>query len=275
MIENLFRALPTFKGKHRLARLLLGKRLVNKQDVVIQGIYGCNYSVPNTIENVGFELLINGVYEQDTIQFIVKELATNGVFLDIGANIGAIILPVSKLRKDIMAVGLEPAPFLYKYLESNVRSNQLKNVVLINKAVSNCSDQSIDFFSPEEKFGKGSFAPVFTDKAVKVETISLDDLFSQLNRQINFIKVDVEGFEGRIFEGGKSVLSNLNSPTILFEFVDWAEQNAGYPAGFAQDVLISFGYQLSVFKDGKLGAALDSPLRTGSSLIYACKLKHA
>lgn len=267
--------MPPFIGKHRLARILLKGLIAQNKDFYVRGKYGIAYNIPNIIENVGFELAINGVYEPNTIQFIVDEIVQGGTFLDIGANIGAIILPVSSLRKDITSLGVEAEPTIFGYLVHNLKHNRLPNVKLINKAISNYSNQKVDFFSPEEKFGKGSFAPVFTDKAVKVETISLDDLFSQLNRQINFIKVDVEGFEGRIFEGGKNVLSNLDSPAILFEFVDWAEQNAGYPAGFAQDVLISFGYQLSIFKDGKLGAALDSPLRTGSSLIYACKLKHA
>src|SRR3954466_14075374 len=101
MLTNVLKALPDFKGKRRLARYLFGNFVRDSRDVIIKGRNGMQFKVPNFIENVGFEILVNGIYEKDTSDFIAARLPQNGVFLDIGANIGAVALPVCNQRKDI------------------------------------------------------------------------------------------------------------------------------------------------------------------------------
>ena len=130
----------------------------------------------------------------------------------------------------------------------------------------------VDFFSPKDKFGKGSMAPVFTTEAITIETITLDQL-TNLNkgRSIDFIKVDVEGFEGMAFKGGSEVLSGSHAPAILFEFVDWAEQLAGETPGNAQGLLLNYGYKLYLFDHGKIGTQLKNPVTKGSYMIFGTK----
>jgi FkbM family methyltransferase len=41
--------------------------------------------------------------------------------------------------------------------------------------------------------------------------------------KVNFIKIDVEGYEYTVFKGGKELLSQDDAPDIFLEFVDWAE----------------------------------------------------
>ena len=57
MIEKIFRNLPPFKGKFRLARLLLADQL-HANNLLIDGKFDCKYYVPNLKENIGFELFI-------------------------------------------------------------------------------------------------------------------------------------------------------------------------------------------------------------------------
>lgn len=94
----------------------------------------------------------------------------------------------------------------------------------MNKAISNESGTSIDFYSPKDKYGKGSLAAVFTSDALKVETIKLTDIAAIFNeKEVDFIKIDVEGFASLAFYGGEKFLRSSIAPDILFEFVDWAE----------------------------------------------------
>ena len=132
MTDHLLRSLPTFKGKQRLARLLLGKRIASGEGVTVTGKWGCVYNLPNVQENIGFEILINGIYEEETINFICKRIKPGGVFLDVGANIGAITIPVSKQRKDIDVISLEAAPWIFDYLNQNVIANQINKAKTIN-----------------------------------------------------------------------------------------------------------------------------------------------
>jgi FkbM family methyltransferase len=271
MIDSLFRSLPLFRGKQRLARYLFSHKISKWTNLTISGKFGCVYTVPNLQENIGFEIFINGIYEAETINFIASKIKAGGVFLDMGANIGAISVPVAKLRKDILITSLEAAPWIYEYLKTNVSSNESSNITLINKAISDESGKKVNFFSPKDKFGKGSLAPVFTEDSVEVETISLDELAKGNSLPIDFIKIDVEGFEALAFRGGKQLLTSANAPNILFEFVDWAEKLASEEPGSAQNQLLNFGYRLYAFKDGKIADRISSPIVFGACLIFATK----
>jgi FkbM family methyltransferase len=274
MIDYLMRFLPPFKGKQRLARFLLYSRIRSGKELIVKGRSGYTYRLPNINENIGFEIFINGVYEADTISFIVGRMKADSVFLDIGANIGAISVPVSHLRSDVHVVALEAAPWIFEYLYENIRLNKLVNIRAINKAISNKVGSHVDFFSPRDKFGKGSLAPVFTSTAVTVETITLDALCSTLgDKSVGLIKVDVEGFEALAFRGGNEVLTSSKAPDILFEFADWAEQIAGETLGNAQSLLLNFGYDLYQFKTGKIGHRFETPINSGTHMIFATKKK--
>ena len=65
-----YRKLPLFKGKSKLARLLFKKNIRKAKDVWVRGKYGCKYLLPNLVENVSFDIYVNGIYEQDTLEFL-------------------------------------------------------------------------------------------------------------------------------------------------------------------------------------------------------------
>lgn len=273
MLSKCFRLFPAFKGKRRLARFFLGKQISTATDVFIRGKYDTLYTVPNISETVGFEILVNGIYEPATIDFMISQLKENMIFLDLGANIGAITVPICKRYPDARAVCVEAAPWLFNYLQKNVHDNGLSNVTTINVAISDKGGVELPFFSPSVKFGKGSLAPVFADEGVMVKTITLSELARTYGwDRIGFIKIDIEGFEYFAFVGGSEFLKMNNAPNILFEFVDWAENSVpGIKPGAAQEILMSYGYRIYPFNDGKLGKMLLGPLRTGSGLLFATK----
>ncbi len=264
--------LPDFRGKQRLARLILKKKLNTAVDIVISGQGNCSFKIPNAKESVGFEIFINGSYEQNTVNFISSRLKSSEIFLDIGANIGAITIPVCKNRIDIKAIAIEAAPWLFSYLEENVQKNELSNVTLINKAISDKGQMKVEFYSPREKFGKGSMAPVFTEDGIMVDTITLDEISkSMTENEIGMIKIDVEGFEYRAFQGGKELLQKQDAPDILFEFVDWAEERSGIEPGAAQRLLIEYGYKIFFFECNRISGKMVEPVKNGTHMFFATK----
>jgi len=274
MISNLLRGLPAFKGKQRLSRLFLSRLINSGREISANGKYKCLYVLPNAKETIGFEILINGIYEEKAIDFIAGHLKSGQVFLDIGANIGAITVPVCKRRPDVKAICLEAAPWIFSYLEQNIRNNKLNQVSLINKAISDEGNKEVSFFSPHDKFGKGSLAPVFTSEGVEVETVTLDELAHSFSDQgkIGLIKIDVEGFESLAFKGGAALLGHQDSPDILFEFVYWAEQLAlDGNIGRAQKLLMDYGYGVFLFDEGRIGRRIVEPLTEGSCMLFASK----
>jgi FkbM family methyltransferase len=271
-IPKLFHSLPDFKGKRRLMRLFLPDVISNSKDVLLPVNHDMKFKVPNFIETISFEMLVNGIYEKETSDFIVERLPTNGVFFDIGANIGAIALVVCKLRPDIKATCIEASPGVFEYLRFNKELNKISNATIINKAIGLKEGETVSFFSPKDKFGKGSLSSVFTDVAEQVTTVTLDQLADNgADGKIDFIKIDVEGYEYHAFKGGERILTQHDAPDILFEFVDWAEELAkDVKPGDAQVLLKSYGYRIYNFVDGKL-IPLKEILTSGSLMLFASK----
>ena len=90
---------------------------------------------------------------------------------------------------------------------------------------------------------------------------------------MDFIKVDVEGYEYFVFKGAADILQKKNSPDILFEFLDWAE--AALPdrqAGDAQRLLKGYGYTLYELIGSKL-IALPGIITNRSGMLFATKKK--
>lgn len=257
--------IPNFKGKMRLSGLLFK----NKKEVRTFFLPNkIKFTVPNLIENVSFELFINGIYEEKYLNLITDNIPLNGTFIDVGANVGAISVLLAKRRPDIKIHAFEASPNVFKYLLKNKEQNGLLNLNVYNLAIHVKDDLELPFYSPLDLNGKGSFSPVFTNEAEMVKTLSLDTFF--INNLIfpNFIKIDVEGFEALIFESMDIYLSSKNVCPILFEFVDWAEKSAKYEIGAAQACLLKKKF---ILKDLETGLILNNPILIGDKMILANK----
>jgi FkbM family methyltransferase len=114
-----------------------------------------------------------------------------------------------------------------------LRRNGIANVAIVEAAVSDHSGFAC--FEAAESHATGRLAP---EGNLRVPTVTLDEIvLSGGLPPPDCIKIDVEGGEARVLEGGKSVLSDLR-PTIFL-------------ATHGEDVhrqccqlLRSFGYEL-------------------------------
>lgn len=271
-VSGILRKVPDFKGKQRITRLIYGNYLKKASDILVTGSYGCRYILPNLIETISFEIFINGMYEKDTHEFLLKRIPPNAVVLDLGANIGSIIIPICRKRSDVRAICVEASPWVFEYLKKNVELNGLRNIDLVNKAVLDSDDQTIDFYGPEEKFGKGSLTPNYTNKSVPILATRVDTLLKERNiPKVDIIKIDIQGFEYYAFKGACHLLRSPDAPDILFEFEDWAEREAsGLKAGFAQSLLKEYGYDIYSFEKGRL-VRQEEIIVTGTHMLYASK----
>ena len=262
-----------FKGKNRIAWLLYGNKIRNAKDVIVNGKLGLRYKLPNLKESIAFSIFVNGIYEEANIRFIVENLPPDSVLLDLGANIGSISMPVARLRPDVRIIGIEASPRVFSYLKHNIELNKISNIEIINLALSDKDNDMVSFYSPEEKFGKGSMSPVFTDKAETIKTITLDTLLEDRKiYNVGFVKIDVEGYENLVFRGGNRLFSGSTPPPVLFEFADWAENQAhGAKAGDAQKFLLSYGYSLFNVDDPQQIKPVDDHYKSGTHMMFAKK----
>jgi FkbM family methyltransferase len=263
MLYKIIQLLPEIKGKHRLSRLILHNKISKKNDI-ISCKNGLLFLCPNFKENVSFELLINGIYEPRNIDFILKNIPKNGVFFDVGANIGAISIPIAKKRPDITIYCFEASQKVFSYLKKNIELNGLNNIKAMNCLLVDEVKGELPFYSPEEQYGKGSMSAIFTKNQEMVQTETLDNFVKEQDLQkVDFIKIDVEGYEKTVLSGSVSVLRNLK-PKIFFEFLDWAEDaSVVNQIGDAQRLLFQNDYR--IFDFSNINIELKNPLLTGGA----------
>lgn len=273
MIESVLRSLPDFRGKRRFARMFFKKQINARTEKKVSGKFNCVYTLPNIKENVAFNIFINGIYEESTFRFLKTVVPRNALFLDLGANIGSISIPLCKSRPDIKVFGVEASPWVMKYLITNIRDNGLEDVISThNYALFDKDNVTLPFHSPKAFFGQGSLSVASrTEDCIEVEGVTLDTLLQRNNVQkVDFLKIDIEGFEYFAFKGAEKLLSPPEAPDILFEFADWCEKRAGIETGSSQQFLTDRGYKIYQLIDNR-PVLLEKKLTSGFCLLFASK----
>jgi FkbM family methyltransferase len=261
-------------GKLRLARFAL-RPFRELQLLHVPDRWGNVLCCPSIDEPMAVAIYANGVYEPDTIASILRRIPRDGLYLDVGANIGAIALPVARQRPDVRVICIEADPRISTILRGNVTDNTLPNVTVVECLAGSCSKEGVRFYTaPLSHFGMGSIGPQFDRPPVLLKQVALDELLDDMGiGHVDVVKLDVEGSELSVLQGLRRRLTGSRSLKILFEFTDWAEERIeGQMPGAAQAFLHSLGYRIfQLGRRGETGAPVDRPLSTGSAMLLASR----
>jgi FkbM family methyltransferase len=272
LVRWFVRAVPDMPGKLRVARFALRQfrklRFVNLSDR-----WGNVLCCPSVDEPMALAIYANGVYEADTVAGILSRIPRDGTYLDVGANIGAIALPVARQRPDVRVICIEADPCISRILRHNVADNRLRNVTVVECLAGSCSKESVPFYrAPLSSFGMGSVGPQFNRPAMLLKQVALDELLDDMDiGHVDVAKLDVEGSELSVLQGLRRRLTGSRSLMILFEFTDWAEQRIeGQMPGAAQVFLHSLGYEIfQLGHGGEISSRVEQPLCTGSAMLLS------
>jgi FkbM family methyltransferase len=154
---------------------------------------------------------------------LFKILAVNSKnLLDIGANIGCTALLFSKLAENVWA--FEPSPSTFSLLEENINRSGLSNIHPQNIGLGAQQCESTITFAPSNRSGGFISDQTQASKGHATETVVIDKLdefvCSQGVKDIDFIKIDVEGFEGQVIRGGEASILK-NKPLVVLELNHW------------------------------------------------------
>jgi FkbM family methyltransferase len=177
-------------------------------------------------------------FEQDELNIVKRLVGIGDTFFDVGANIGVYTLVASRLVGEKGSIhAFEPSVDTFALLRENVELNHAKNVKLNPVAVGSEVGE-VDLFinvqSALSGLGRTNRGTVLGVQKVPLWT--LDDYAKRLGvSSIDFLKIDVEGFEGHVLRGAPELLSN--SPNIIV-MCELAKKNFE-PLGFSvRDVLV-------------------------------------
>jgi FkbM family methyltransferase len=154
--------------------------------------------------------------EKQFISFAREHIQNGSVVLDVGANIGFISAIFSVANPDGQIYAIEPGPENFEYLTENIRKNSLSNVTPVNIAFSDVVGYQVFHENSAWGYLDGILGQESKFGSTKVTTL---DKFVSENKlmRVDLVKIDVEGFEARVFAGMKETIARFN-PKIIFEF---------------------------------------------------------
>jgi FkbM family methyltransferase len=203
--------------------------------------------------------------EPETLSWIEEFGKDEATLFDIGANIGIYSVYHNKLNNG-KCVAFEPSFFNLKLLLKNININKCQNLTsVVTNPLSNSTGLSnFKYGSSVEGGALSAFGVEFgfdgkhIDNNLDVNVIgfSLDQMLSEklITTVPNLVKLDVDGIEHIIIEGGKNTLTHPDCKSILVEVNDNFEEQANKVAS----LLTSYGYTLrdklhgEIFNDSQL-----------------------
>jgi protein O-GlcNAc transferase len=180
---------------------------------------GVRIVVPNS-----FNLLTPYVlYEQqdwfeEELGFVRRILQPGQNAIDIGASYGVYALSIASAVGPTGGVwAFEPSSTTASFLAQGVAANSFSHVVLEKSAVSSKCGQAQLTLNDNSELNALSQERSPTGSFETVNVVSLDECLRRYDWQdIALVKIDAEGGETHILEGGRDFLARL-SPLILYE----------------------------------------------------------
>ena len=191
------------------------------QDNVIE-VNGSKLKVIPGDLGTSLELLLFKIHEPISTKIVTETLQKGMTCLDVGANIGYYVALESKILGDQgRIIAIEPSPQNFEYLIKNIAMQRAKNIDAFNFAAGD-KNGHINFVSYENESNSGRVIP---DSAVsdwpgpvaKLPVKTIDSFLEEIGvDKIDFLRMDVEGYEYHIFQGMKNTIKQ-SKPIIQIE----------------------------------------------------------
>ena len=171
------------------------------------------YNVNDTY--IGRSLDLYGEYSEGEIDLFRQIIQSGSLVVEIGANIGAHTLFLAQHvgRKGVV-LAYEPQRILFQTLCANMALNSVPNVACLHQAVGSAPGiivvPAIDY---RFEFNFGGLALGDFEAGERIRLVTLDSC--GLTR-CNFLKIDVEGMEKAVLEGGVEMIRRLQ-PIMYLE----------------------------------------------------------
>lgn len=165
---------------------------------------------------------IEGAFEPHMVALFDTLLGPSDTVLDIGANIGCTAILFGSRAQRV--VGFEPSPTTYRFLQKNLQASGLDNVTLENIGLGKTAGRFELTYAADNRSGGFVSNKLQASAGHKVETIEIarGDAFLEAAGigKVDFIKIDVEGFERDVIEGLQGTLQACK-PTVTLELNHW------------------------------------------------------
>ena len=179
-----------------------------------------------TINNIKLKLNLKYYNDHYTYWFSKDDILLNNftamfqpndIIVDVGVNIGFYTLNFAKKAYNGFVHGFEPNPKVLQYANNNISLNKFENIKLNNFGLGD-NEATLIMAQLNENLGMNKIVPPDSfDTTFSIEVKVFDDYAeSQKLDKIDFIKIDVEGFEMKVLLGCEKSLKKY-FPSLIIE----------------------------------------------------------
>jgi protein O-GlcNAc transferase len=207
---------------------------MNKR-AVLPLVDGVRIVVPDSVDLLTpYVLREQGDWFEDEIRFVRQALEPGQQAIDIGANYGVYALSIGKaVGPNGKVWAFEPASTTAEFLAASIAENGFSQVVLERSALSSATgfaSLSLNFNPELNALRPGAAA---ADASERVPLVTLDERAAAYDwRDIDFVKIDAEGEELNILQGGARFFADL-SPLVQYEIRGGSASQDDLTAAFA------------------------------------------
>jgi FkbM family methyltransferase len=230
---------------------------------------------------IGKYLYVHGSYERRYIERALATLerqgwlARGGTVLDVGANIGMICIALLRHGWFDRAIAFEPAPTNLRLLEHNIAQNGLTEQIARLPVALSSSDGEMELELSDYNSGDNRLRVQHTTGAwhedqratVRVPVRRLDDVLAQRPDQsdVRLIWLDIQGHEGRFFEGAASTLER--GIPVVSEFWPYGILRSGTTRASYMDIVSRLFTHVYVLSGDSIGK---QPIAAVGALFDIC-----
>ena len=193
-------------------------------------------------------IVYDKIWEPETTKLIKNIIHEGDVGIDLGANIGYFTMLMANLVGTSGKIfSFEPEPQNFEILQKNIKQNHLKNVVANQSAIGDINGKIKLYLSNTNAGWHKVFPKQFidyevSDKNIDVKICSLDKEF--IDKKIDFIKMDIEGYEWNAIKGGKKILEENHDVKLIFEFFPMALRANNVKPDTVLTYLLDIGFHI-------------------------------
>ena len=235
-----YRAMWREEGTQIAIRVALGKaRMLFLRDVLRRRLVkrfvsaiGAPMYVDLTDPGFSRTIFYRGVHEPLATEIVKRELMPGMTAIDIGANMGYYTLSEAQLVGDEgLVLAIEPVPTTFSILRKNVELNQLRNVRLFQVAIGDHDGIAEMYVTEKLNWSHLNHGMHHSSRAediqkslrqvIKVPIQTLDSFVTMHQiSTVNFLRMDVEGYEIAVFQGGWNTIADQSAHHLFKMFVE-------------------------------------------------------
>ena len=168
-------------------------------------------------------LTISSDYFEEELKDWPGRATNRRIFIDIGANIGRYTVIAANNFNYSHILSIEANPVTFKILKKNIFLNGIEGRVTAKQTAAGNREGKVMIQSDSDHLGGANIVnqqtgPATMENQALVNITTVDRIFLQerLNaKEVDFVKIDVEGMECEVLEGMTSVLLNMTEGSGL------------------------------------------------------------